>query len=765
MAIESTYRELLLEEFIKAQLEAGNNLSGAEIEAVVESLIDSLDLSVPQFDASSYYVERLSSSSAATFNTTLENIRQDLRVLYRDMIKLTSSSTESIERWKLEATQLEKQLIDLEERIENLLILTQDTEGNQAVIIDNFSDTAKIDLSLTTTEVDIECQAIEMATNTSEAITRIFLNNLDLRRDVSFKIRTTRNFNGREDSVETDLTDIFRQESQTWWSSVRMSKAQPVTCELLVQLDRNEPIRLSRIFIDLLHSSESSPLYITPLYSIDNQNYSQLPTNTFSLKAKTRAVFSFSEIEARWIKFLITKRAPDPSSSLTDFSYQFGFKAIHFFQQEFVSGNENKQQFFSKPLFAINQNGAVVEFEKLTLETCERVETNTEINYFVTASDTLADLQNPVDGGTFDKDTATWFPISPLNRAVPEHPNILDIGDIDDIVIGDTETVQISYDGSQIEVDDDKVNPAESFQLLSLNGNTIQNNAITAASVRYTFANENDRILNYQIKDTTYTGTTSGDPLSINETTIELFRNVGEQGITPGDITKQVRNIQKGWRFVDPFYSCVVEITNPEGLEIDVGDQPITIDDVRYTNKISNTVLTGKTSTQSGIHRIKIHKNNWKEVTPNLSTLELLKAADPLYPFNHKLLIEGYQYNALYPNTSEKIYTGVDLFAEILMRQASPFDIANNLKADNYDYFALDRDAPNTHTGDGGTNSPTRVFVLKVNEENPDFVNERFTIRFNRINQLQKYLRLRADMITEDGQISPALHSYKIKLG
>lgn len=764
MAIANTYADLLTEELIKAQLEAGNNLTGPELEALVEALIADLDLSVPQFGASSYYVTRLGSSSASSFNSTFEDIRQDLRVLYRDMIKLTTASTQSVERWRVEATQLEKQLIDLEERIENLLILTQDTEGNQAVLIDNFSDTNKTDLSLTDAEVDIECQAIEMATSSSEAITRVFLNDLDLRRDVSFKVRTTRNFSGREDAAETDLVDIFRQESQTWWTSVRMSKPQPVTCELLVQLDRTAPVKISRIFIDLLHSSESSPLFITPLYSVDNQNFAQLPTNTFSMKAQTRAVFSFSEVEARWIKFIITKRAPDPSSSLTDFSYQFGFKGIHFFQQAFVSGADNKQQFFSKPLFAVDQNAAVVEFEKVTLETCERVEADTEINYFITASDTLADLQNPADGGTFDKDTAIWFPISPVNRAVPQHPNILDIGDIDDIVIGDTETVRVSYDGSQIGVDNDKVNPAESFQLLSLSGNTIQDDAITSTA-RYTFANENDRILNYQIKDTAYTGTTSADPLLINETNIELFRNVGAQGITPGDVANQVRGIQKGWRFTDPFYSCVIEITNPEGLELDVGDQPITIDDVQYTNKISNTVLTGKTSTQSGIHRIQVHKNNWREVTPNLSTLAAVQAADPLYPFNHKLLIEGYQYNASYPDTSEKVYVGVDLFAEILMRRVSPFDIANNLKADNFDYYALDRDAPNTHTGDGTANSPTRVFVLKVDEENPDFVNERFTIRFNRINQLQKYLRLRADLLTEDAQIAPALHSYKIKLG
>jgi hypothetical protein len=69
---------------------------------------------------------------------------------------------------------------------------------------------------------------------------------------------------------------------------------------------------------------------------------------------------------------------------------------------------------------------------------------------------------------------------------------------------------------------------------------------------------------------------------------------------------------------------------------------------------------------------------------------------------------------------------------------------------------------PSSHTGG---NSPTRVFLLKIDDTNPDFQNERFMIRFKEVNLLQKYLRLRADLSTSNEQISPTLFSYKIKLG
>jgi len=54
---------------------------------------------------------------------------------------------------------------------------------------------------------------------------------------------------------------------------------------------------------------------------------------------------------------------------------------------------------------------------------------------------------------------------------------------------------------------------------------------------------------------------------------------------------------------------------------------------------------------------------------------------------------------------------------------------------------------------------------LKIDETNPDFQSEQFMIRFSLINQLRKYLRFRADLKTSNAEVTPALHSYKIKLG
>lgn len=737
MAIDTTYRKLILDAYIKTQLTRGVTLSAQDIADTVTSLLTTLDLTVPQFTASNFYVVSKDSSSASQFVSAIDTIRQDLRALYKELIELTKTSLIAAERWNAESAVLEKKLIDLEERIDDLLLLIQDVNPQQGIIVENFTDMHLVDKDLTSAFVDLQSTTAYLGkTNTS--VTRVFLNELIPGDDVTFKIRSTIDVVGRQDATNATIADPFSQESRTWWTSVNTKSVRPMTCELIVKLGETA-VPISKIFIELHDSIEASALVVTPLYSTDNINFAQLPTNTFTQEVRNIATFQFSEVNAKWVKFILIKRGPDLSSSdATLFSYQFGFKEISFYAEAF--DDNTTQQLISNPLSIIDIDGSPLEYEKVILETCERIEANTSIRYYITTSN---------DSDVVVNSSTIWTPIAPTNRLTSPYSKILTVGDIEDGIIGDNEFVTITSG----------VN--EGFWLISEDGaGDIQTTLHASSSNRYTYKNSNDRLLNHQIKDQEYTGS-GGTAIQINERTLTIFRNVGEQGLNPTSDT--IRNIQRGWRFEDPYYICVVEIDNPEGISIDVGDFPMIVDNTSYTNKIDNTVLTGKAGDNTGIHKIKVHKSRWKYVTPNLNTLAELKSADPLYPYNHKLLVEGYVYGSSYPITSEKKYHGVDLFAETLMKKVSPFDIYNNVKEDNYDVYALDKDAPGTHTD--GNSKPTKVILLKIDEDDANFQNETFMIKFTRINQLKKYLRLRADFATTDTKVTPALHAYKIKLG
>jgi hypothetical protein len=766
MSIETTYREIIINDYIKDQLSHGVAVSSSDVEDQLEELIAASDLTVPQFNSESYHVIRKGESSASKFRNTFLAMRQDIRVLYKEMIRLSQISGEAFERWRLEAESLERRLIDLEGRIENLLLLTQDTEGYHNIIVDNFTDLSQVDIDLSTIEPDVAAGTIEMGASSVET-TRIFLNNLNLIDDLIFKVRTTIDFLSRTDAVGTTLVNPFRQTSASWWTNIQMRSQKAVTCELTVRLTNGEPIDISRITLSLHHAAESSPMNITPLYSTDNQTFNQLPSTTFTQEVKTSASFAFPSVKAKWVKFLLTKQGPDPSSSGgTFFSYQFGFKEIAFFAAGFSV--DTTQQLISKPLWVIGLDGNPVEFERLTLEACERVEEGTAIDYFFTTSN---DAEIPADENTI------WTQISPINRIDQPFPTILEVGDTLESTIGDTqsasvddEVVIISYDGRAnppAPGDTDFRNPGRNFYLLSRDPSlgtvlTTQIDSSKASTLsRYSFVNTNDRILNYQIQDASLI---ESQNVKLDETSLLLFRNVGKQGLVNTDITATVRGISRGWKFEDPYYSCVIQILNPEGISIDFGDQTIFINEIANTNKVNETVLTGKSGINTGIHTVKVHKNNWLEVTPSLNTLAALQEADTLYPYNHKLLIEGYLYGSSYSSLEEKVYAGVDLFAETVMDRISPFDMIANIAEDRYDVYALDRDVPNGHYP-SFNNEPSLVFLLKVDDSNPDFQNERFVLRFKQVNELRKYLRLRADFSTEDEGVSATLHSYKIKLG
>jgi hypothetical protein len=746
MSLESIYRNLLIDKYITEQLRSGIAVTAADITNYIDGSLSNLDLSVPIFNSSAQAVASKDFASISKTNDTFSTIEQDLRVLYKAFVELAKVSVEDFERWKYDIDVLERRLSRLEERIDNLLIVVQDTEGYHSFFAEDFEDMSHVDLELTNVLVDTHSRQAYLSPLLTDNLvtTRIFLNGL-LDQDVSFKVRTSQDFIGRVDAENARLVNIFSQKNIAWWTQVNMSKARPVTCELSIRLSDN-PIDVSSIYIALHDSVFSSPVVITPLYSIDNYNFNQLPTVSYTQEVRNTAVFNFSLVQAKYVKFLLTKAGPDPGMA-NKLGYQFGFKEIAFYSESF--NVDVAYQLVSKPIFILNADNSKREFGLISLDVCERLEPNTAIRYFVTPSD---DPTVPVSEST------KWFPISPVSRVQANFPKALNLGDVDDFI---ATSVGVSYDGQSI--DSAFVNPKQSFSLLSLGVlNNVLTETVLATSARYSFTNLDERILTHSIKDSDYVGSGTGSALDLDEDGLEIFRNVGAKGLTSVDT---VRNVQRGWRFQDPYYSTTIRINNPDGLSIDVGSSFIYIDGIKHTGKIDKSVLTGETQSSTGLHAVSVHKDNWRHVTPGLATLygtSGLIAVDPLYPYNHKLLIEGYDYSSSFPVSQEKIYLGADEFFELRMKNISLFDLTNNISEDKYRYVALDRDIPSTHTGG---NSSVRVFVVKVNHENPDGVNEQFTIRANLINQRYKYLRFKAELTTESESTTPALDGYKIKFG
>jgi hypothetical protein len=723
MAVLDEQRNILLEEAIQELLDENINPT---VELVAERLAAKLEetpLEEPIFDDTSALVTSHTSSSAELSNTTNTLILSDLLTLYRSMFLLTNDSMKSFDRWRAEMQRLESQLDSLDNRVANLLLITQDTEGYFNFVSDNFVDTEKIDLENSDVVVDLGRELVTVGPNNPGA-TRVFLNNLK-DEDTVFTVLSQKNFQSVVDAPGSDETFAFDDTSKYWQSRVYMTVPGPVVAEFKVKLG-DSPVKLSRITVKLHAANNTSSIQITPLLSTDNFNFSQLPTENFSLSVLRTATFSFTETEATHIKFLMTKEGFDTVDNLA-YVYEFGADEISLFSEGFAG--DTTAILLSKPLSILGPDGQIAEFNRVTLETCELIPEETIINYFVAATTTTT----PPTGDD-------WVPIDPLNRTDPINPIAINFADlvaleagVDPLLYPDW--IKTSYDSDNDPTTDPEFsNPAADFQLIELSGFTLAVGAELANGMRYMLPTNSDRILDHQIKA----------DVPMDEARLTVLRNLGLKG---NKLT--VRGIQTGWGFSEPFFSTVAEVKNKDGFDINFGDASVIIDGVS---------TKGQVHLDQGFHTIQTHKNNWVDVPNSLTILADLKDEDPLYPFNHKLLIEGYLYDGGW--TEEEVYPGVDLFAETRMRQISPFDLLRSLPNNDYAKFALDLDVRD------GAREPSRVIIVKTDATSPDFQNERFVLRFKADTGalLFKYVWLRADFVTNNPSVAPALDNYLIKL-
>lgn len=724
MAIRDTYSELIIEDIIKEILIEGSAPSASEITTRYEDFIEDNDISEPLFIANNYQVEYGEISSVSKYNNTNSDIQRDLKVLYRHLFKISEQCLSNFERWRTEAKMLEGRLDNLNERVASLLLLASDTAGYFNFMQDNFVDNNKVDLANTTAYVDVVKGMVRLGTSTLGA-TRVDLNELR-DEDIEFTVLSRNNLvstvslnNSRTKYVVTDINNY-------WQERVYTSKPGPISIELKINLQENTEI--SRIDIDLHMANQNSTAQVTPMYSTDNYNWNQLPINNFTRSIIDKTIFQFTPITAKWVKFIITKTGFDQVHNEL-YSYEFGVDEISFYNEGFATNTT--ATLISQPLFVNDINGNPEQFSRIVLEVCEDIPDNTSIDYYISASN---DSSMSAEGFT---------PIDPLNRVNTTKPTVLDFGDLDTVTVSN---ILVSYDATA--TSGVFMNPGQSFTLI---GSVSDGSAVTysgqSSATRYSFFSSRDRILNHCVA--------SG--IQMAQGTLELWRNVNTQG----DNTK-VRGYANGWGFEDPYYQTTVYVDNAVGHNVDFGGNTVVIDGIGKTGYIT---------LERGRHTIWVHKDNWKAADfSGVIDLATLKAADSLYPYNHRYLVEGISYPSNWPDTVTKVYRGFDIVAQFFMKEVSIFDLINNIAFDDYNKFALDLDAEDTNRLLDGIaassiyQSSNTVFVIKVDESNPDFVNERFVLRFKSANSLFKYLRFKAVLETEDSTITPFLDSYRIKI-
>jgi len=250
-----------------------------------------------------------------------------------------------------------------------------------------------------------------------------------------------------------------------------------------------------------------------------------------------------------------------------------------------------------------------------------------------------------------------------------------------------------------------------------------------------------DAALDYQIPET------------IIKSQLKVLRNIGNN-----TNTYQVLGLDTGWNFEHPYYKTNFYIEAEAGFEINFGNTEAIID---------GQTVTGRVNISTGYHTFVTHRDNWRKIS--FTEIQNDSTADPLYPFNHKYLIEGIK-NSLYNNDlsltyqgrsyfdiidPQRVYSGVDLYWSLTLSNVSSFDFFANTDKESYSSYSIIKD----FTG-------TERILVKQSPEQGLMTHENFAIITKSVNgDLKKALILKANFYSDDSKLTPILDEYVIKLG
>lgn len=200
-------------------------------------------------------------------------------------------------------------------------------------------------------------------------------------------------------------------------------------------------------------------------------------------------------------------------------------------------------------------------------------------------------------------------------------------------------------------------------------------------------------------------------------------------------------NTIEGWKDNGETLSCSFYVDSSEPIDLDFGPYTVTLD---------GTTSAGLLSVKGvGWHRIEVPKEAYSFTDGGAINLADLHRKDPLYPYNAKNIIEGYQYDSGY--VGPRIYTGFSMRAAIeLERSTSLKQFASNMN--RYFYPSLDRN------GD-------MVFLLKRPEDLNAFSSNTYYLSYNKTDSTFNRIYFKALLESANPEVTPLLMSYTIKMG
>lgn len=221
----------------------------------------------------------------------------------------------------------------------------------------------------------------------------------------------------------------------------------------------------------------------------------------------------------------------------------------------------------------------------------------------------------------------------------------------------------------------------------------------------------------------------------INIKNVRIERNLKQDNI--------LYDSKGGWSYDSStsLYSCGIYVDSIEGKIINFGPTNCIIDGKN---------VSGVVRLDEGYHLFQTSSANWKDVDPNLTTAKFLQERDDLYPYNHKYLIEGYNYSNSF--SGDKVYLPLGrTFASLL--DYVPIEVFNmESNKDNLNIFTID------------TIDNRCYFKVKILNYDSSWNKERNNAIIQTQLDVSNTLYVKAIVKSSDEGISPHINSFSVRV-
>ena len=294
-----------------------------------------------------------------------------------------------------------------------------------------------------------------------------------------------------------------------------------------------------------------------------------------------------------------------------------------------------------------------------------------------------------------------------------------------------TDWIPVSYTGEGREVVQFSESKANIDALLESVDSTTTNKIIRSNSPFE--LKETEALLNYKISESNYN--------SLIKNTLRIKRNILDKS------KSYINDSYPGWNKEGNFYSTVIEVNSPEGKFINFGNS------FAFLNERQ---VTGKVFLPFGKHTFKTSKSNYfniLEATIDTSEEAILNARelkqiDPLYPKNHKYLIEGFNYNTNF--AGKKVYSKIgEVYSQELIQVSKE---RFNIKEDENLYCIVKYEG-------------YYYFKIKIKSNYGDSKLEKISIECNKESSVNSnLLYIKAILETTDSKVTPKIDQVQVRV-